>query len=54
MQLLEILPKKLVGETGVEPAASWSLNKNLDGDSIKHLARLWLEIVETGPTIMCA
>jgi hypothetical protein len=27
MQLPEILPKKLVGETGVEPAPSWSRTK---------------------------
>ena len=27
MQLLEILSKNMVGETGVEPAASWSRTK---------------------------
>ncbi len=27
MQPLEMLPKYLVGETGVEPAASWSRTK---------------------------
>ena len=27
LQLLEILPKKMVGETGVEPATSWSRTK---------------------------
>lgn len=29
-QPLDILPKEVVGETGVEPAASWSRRKVMD------------------------